>query len=209
MLRQQFLQHVAQTSDTPLMLEIVKAAGVYLYDKYDKQYLDLISGIGVSCLGHCHPEVVAAIKEQADKYLHTLVYGEYVLQPQVALATKLVSTLPPTLNSVYFVNSGAEATEGAMKLAKRYTSRPEIIACRNAYHGSTQGAVSLISDQYFTQAFRPLLPAIRHIEYNDESDLQYITTQTAAVIIETVQAEWGVRTPVGDYLKSLRQRCTA
>ena len=205
--RQLFLQHVAQTSDMPLMLEIDRAEGMYLYDEKGKAYLDLIAGIGVSCLGHCHPRVVAAVKEQSERYMHTLVYGEFVLAPQVQLAGLLAAQAPDPLDSVYFVNSGSEATEGAMKLAKRHTGRAEIIACRNAYHGSTQGAASLMNPTTFTQAFYPLLPGIRHIEYNCEEDLQKITSRTAAVILETVQAEWGVRPPEGDYLKLLRRRC--
>ncbi len=208
-LRQAFLNHMAQTSAFPLMLEIDHAAGVYLYDKDNKSYLDLIAGIGVSCLGHCHPKVVAAIKAQADLYLHTMVYGEYLLSPQIRLADLLTSHLPPSLDSVYFVNSGTEATEGAMKLAKRYTGRMEFIACRNAYHGSSQGAASLMDDPTFVQAYRPLLPGIKHIEFNCEFCLRTITEQTAAVIVETVQGEWGVRRPHGDYLKKLRQKCTA
>ncbi len=205
--RQLFLRHMAPTSDAPLLLEIEKAAGVYLYDKNKKSYIDLIAGIGVSSLGHCHPNVVAAVKEQSERYLHTMVYGEYVLAPQVELATLLTSQLPDTLNSVYFVNSGAEATEGAMKLAKRFTGRSEIIACKKAYHGSTQGAISLMNDPYFTRAFRPLLPDIDHIEFNCKYCLEKITTKTAAVIVETVQGEWGVRKPINDYLKALRKRC--
>ncbi|MCR9101501.1 MAG: aspartate aminotransferase family protein [bacterium] len=207
-LRQLFLQHVAQTSAFPLMLEIESAQGMYLHSKGGKTYLDLIAGIGVSCLGHKHPAVVEAIKSQADRYLHTLVYGEFVLAPQVQLAELLATQLPDLLESVYFVNSGTEATEGAMKLAKRYTGRAEIISCKKAYHGSTQGAASLMWPKDFTQAFHPLLPGVRHIEYNCESCLQDITTQTAAVVVETVQGEWGVRPPTHDYLKKLRQRCT-
>ena len=206
-LRNLFLQHVAQTSDAPLMLEVERAEGVYLYDSNGKKYLDLISGIGVSGVGHCHPKVIAAIREQSEKYLHTLVYGEYVLSPQVQLAKLLTDNLPDSLNSVYFVNSGSEATEGAMKLAKRYTGRSEIIACRNAYHGSTQGAASLMSPTTFTQAFYPLLPDIRHVEFNCEMCFEKITTKTACVIVETVQGEWGVRPPIEGYLKTLRERC--
>ena len=207
-LRQQFLQHVAQTSDIPMLLEIERASGSYLYDTNGKSYLDLIAGIGVSVLGHGHPAVVEAVKAQADRYMHTLVYGEYVLSPQVELASLLASLLPTSLNSVYFVNSGSEATEGAMKLAKRYTGRAEIISCREAYHGSTQGAASLMSPTTFTQAYHPLLPGIRHIDFNCEADLEHITTATACVIAETVQAEAGVRLPQNDYLKKLRKRCT-
>lgn len=206
-LRNLFLQHVAQTSDAPLMLEVERAEGVYLFDPEGKKYLDLISGIGVSGVGHCHPKVLAAIQKQSEKYLHTLVYGEYVLSPQVRLAKLLTDNLPDSLDSVYFVNSGSEATEGAMKLAKRYTGRSEIIACRHAYHGSTQGAASLMSPTTFTQAFYPLLPDIRHIEFNCEACFFKITDKTACVIVETVQGEWGVRAPLPGYLKKLRKRC--
>ncbi len=207
-LRQRFLQHVAQTSDIPMMLEIERAEGSFLFDRSGKKYLDLIAGISVSVLGHRHPAVVEAVKTQADHYLHTLVYGEYVLSPQVQLAELLARHLPSPLDSVYFVNSGSEATEGAMKLAKRFTGRAEIIACREAYHGSTQGAASLMSPKFFTQAFHPLLPGIRHIDFNSENDLEKISCQTACVILETVQAEAGVRLPQNDFLKKLRQRCT-
>jgi acetylornithine/succinyldiaminopimelate/putrescine aminotransferase len=207
-LRQQFLQHVAQTSDIPMLLEIERAEGSFLLDTAGKRYLDLIAGISVSVLGHRHPDVVAAVKLQADKYLHTLVYGEYVLSPQVELASLLAAHLPESLNSVYFTNSGTEATEGAMKLAKRYTGRPEIVACREAYHGSTQGAASLMSPTTFTQAYHPLLPGIRHINFNVEEDLEKITAQTACVILEPVQAEAGVRLPQNAYLEKLRKRCT-
>ncbi len=207
-LRQRFLQHVAQTSDIPMMLEIERAEGSFLFDRSGKKYLDLIAGISVSVLGHRHPAVVEAVKTQADHYLHTLVYGEYVLSPQVQLAELLARHLPSPLDSVYFVNSGSEATEGAMKLAKRFTGRAEIIACREAYHGSTQGAASLMSPKFFTQAFHPLLPGIRHIDFNSENDLEKISCRTACVILETVQAEAGVRLPQNDFLKKLRQRCT-
>ncbi|MCG8329614.1 MAG: aspartate aminotransferase family protein [Chitinophagales bacterium] len=206
-LRQLFLKHLAQTSEFPLMLEIERADGMYLFDSDGKQYMDLIAGIGVSGLGHRHPYVIEATKKQLDSYLHTLVYGEFVLAPQVQLASLLTSNLPDSLDSVYFVNSGAEATEGAMKLAKRYTGRAEIVACKNAYHGSTQGAASLMWPKDFTQAFHPLLPGIQHIEFNCEKDLQQITEKTAAVIMETVQGEWGVRRPEKEYLKKVRQRC--
>lgn len=206
-LRQLFLRHVAQTNDIPLQLEIERAEGCYLFDPKGEKYLDLISGISVSSLGHCHPEVVKAIKEQADKYLHTLVYGEYVLSPQVQLANLMTNHLPPQLDSVYFVSSGSEATEGAMKLAKRTTGRSKIIACRNAYHGSTQGAASLMSPTDFTQAFHPLLPGIQHIEFNNEADLDKIDCQTACVVIETVQAESGVTLPKDNFLQKLRKKC--
>lgn len=208
-LRQLFLKNLAQTSAFPLMLEIDRAEGMYLYDTDGKAYLDLIAGIGVSSLGHRHTRVVEAAKAQMDRYLHTMVYGEYVLAPQVRLAKLITDNLPDLLDSVYFVNSGTEATEGAMKLAKRYTGRAEIIAAKNAYHGSTQGAASLMWPKDFTQAFHPLLPGIRHIEFNEEHDLSQITEKTAAVIVETVQAECGLQRPKADYLKKLRQRCNA
>ncbi|MEQ8706579.1 MAG: aspartate aminotransferase family protein [Phaeodactylibacter sp.] len=207
-LRQLFLQHVAQTSAFPLMLEVETAKGMYLHSKDGKSYLDLIAGIGVSCLGHRHPAIVEAAKAQLDRYLHTLVYGEFVLAPQVQLAELLAKQLPDPLESVYFVNSGTEATEGAMKLAKRYTGRAEIVSCKKAYHGSTQGAASLMWPKDFTQAFHPLLPGIRHIDYNCEWCLQQITERTAAVVVETVQGEWGVRPPGEGYLKKLRHRCS-
>ncbi len=207
-LRQLFLQHLAPTSAFPLLLQVDRAEGVYLFDETGKSYIDLISGIGVSGLGHCHPKVVAAIQQQSQRYLHTMVYGEYVLSPQVELAQLLAQHLPASLDSVYFVNSGTEATEGAMKLAKRYTGRFEIISCINAYHGSTQGAISLMNNEELTQGFRPLLPGIRHIDFNCEFCLQKISEETAAVIVETVQGEWGVRKPQKAFLQKLRARCT-
>ena len=206
-IRQLFLRHLAQTSTSPMMLEIDRAEGMYLYDPSGKAYMDLIAGIGVSALGHRHPKVVEAIKQQTDCYLHTLVYGEFVLSPQVKLAKLLADQLPDPLESIYFVNSGTEATEGAMKLAKRYTGRAEIIACHKAYHGSTQGAASLMNPTSFTRAYYPLLPGVTHILFNCETWLQKIITKTAAVIVETVQGEWGIRPPREDYLKKLRLRC--
>ncbi len=206
--RQLFLNHVAQTSAFPLSLEIVASEAMYLIDNQGKKYMDLIAGIGVSCLGHRYPTVIEAAKNQLDRYLHTIVYGEFVLSPQVELATLLTQHLPQHLDSVYFVNSGTEATEGAMKLAKRYTGRSEIVAFKNSYHGSTQGAMSLNSDTYFTQAYRPLLPDIKHIEFNCEWCLREITEKTACVIVETVRAEVGIQTPINDFLKKLRQKCT-
>lgn len=205
-LRQLFLQHVAQTSSAPLALEISRAEGLYLFDSAGKRYLDLIAGIGVSCLGHRHPRVEAAVQEQVGRYWHTLVYGEYVLAPQVQLATLLAEQLPG-LDAVYFVNSGAEATEGAMKLAKRYAGRPDFVACRQAYHGSTQGAASLMSPTDFTLPYHPLLPGIRHIGFNNTADLAVIDRHTAAVIVETVQAECGIRLPDAAWLQALRRRC--
>lgn len=205
--RQLFLNHLAQTSPAPLALEIVRSEGVYLYDTNDKKYLDVIAGISVSVLGHRHPAVVNAIKNQVDLYMHTLVYGEFVLSPQIKLVSLLTSLLPENLSSVYLVNSGSEATEGAMKLAKKYTGRSEIISAKFAYHGSTQGAASLMFPTTFTEAFFPLLPHINHIDFNCLSCLERITNKTAAVILETVQAEFGVRIPHGDFLKQVADRC--
>jgi acetylornithine/succinyldiaminopimelate/putrescine aminotransferase len=205
--RQLFLNHLAQTSPAPLALEIVRSEGVYLYDADDKKYLDVIAGISVSVLGHRHPAVVDAIKNQVDLYMHTLVYGEFVLSPQIKLVSLLTSLLPENLSSVYLVNSGSEATEGAMKLAKKYTGRSEIISAKFAYHGSTQGAASLMFPTTFTEAFFPLLPHINHIDFNCLSCLDRITNKTAAVILETVQAEFGVRLPHGNFLKQFADRC--
>lgn len=206
--RQLFLNHLAQTSDAPLLIEIERAAGVFMYGSKDrKQYMDLISGIGVSNIGHCHPKVVQAIQEQSQKYMHLMVYGEFVQSPQVILATKLIETLPPSLDAVYLVNSGSEATEGAIKLAKRYTNRREIISCKNAYHGSSHGALSVMGNEFFKQSYRPLLPGITHIKYNNLEDLSLITEQTAAVIIETIQGEAGVRIADKEYMQALRKRC--
>lgn len=206
--RQLFLNHVAQTSDTPLALEIEKAEGVYLTDVSGKRYMDLISGISVSNVGHRHPKVVEAIHKQLEHYMHLMVYGEYIQSPQVRLAKKLTDLLPSTLSSVYFVNSGSEAIEGAMKLSKRYTGRTEIISFKNAYHGSTQGSLSIMGNEEFKSAFRPLLPDTTQIEFNNEKQLQYITQRTAAVVVETIQGEAGAIVPQNDFLKKLRTRCT-
>jgi acetylornithine/succinyldiaminopimelate/putrescine aminotransferase len=205
--RANFLAHVAQTSPAPMGLEIAGGAGVYLEDTDGKRYLDLIAGIGVSCLGHNHPTVVKAVRDQAGRYMHTLVYGEFVLAPQAELAALLTSRLPASLDSVYFVNSGTEATEGAMKLAKRATGRAEIISAKRAYHGSTQGAASLQWPKDFTQAFHPLLPGISHLDFNCDYCLHRITERTAAVVLETVQAEWGIRKPRPEWLRAVRKRC--
>lgn len=205
--RQLFLQHVAQTSDAPLMLEIERAEGMYLFGPNGQQWMDIIAGISVSNLGHCHPAVVKAVQEQAATYMHTLVYGEMVMSPQVQLANLLSSLLPETLNSVYFTNSGTEATEGAMKLVKRATGRREIVSCYHSYHGSSQGALSMMGDEYWRRAFRPLLPGIRQIRYNVAEDLQFITSETAAVFLEPVQAESGVTVPDKNYLKAVSNRC--
>ena len=227
--RQLFFQHVAQTSDSPLALEIDRAEGIYIYgptfggptfggptpggpsvdpSASPKCYMDLISGIGVSNVGHRHPKVLDAIQKQLDKYLHLMVYGEYVQTPQTQLAQALADTLPAGLDNVYFTNSGTEAVEGAMKLAKRYTGRTEIISCINAYHGATQGALSLSGDENFKRNYRPLLPGIRHIRYNNRADIEKVGCRTAAVVMEVVAAEAGVRVPDAGYLQAVHQRCT-
>ena len=206
-MRANFLRHVAQTSPAPMGLEIAGGEGVYLIDAAGKRYLDLIAGIGVSALGHNHPAVVEAVQRQAGTYMHTLVYGEFVLSPQVELATLLCAQLPDSLDNVYFTNSGTEAVEGAMKLAKRVTGRSEIIAATRSYHGSTQGAASLMWPKDFTRPFHPLLPGIRHLDFNCDACLDRITDRTAAVILETVQAEWGIRPPRAEWLQAVRQRC--
>lgn len=205
--RQLFLSHVAQTSPAPLMLEIERAAGCYLYDNQGKEYLDLIAGISVSNMGHSYPTVVEAVKQQAEKYMHLLVYGEFVQSPQTQYAAAIAKHLPDTLNNVYFTNSGAEAVEGALKLAKRYTNRTRIVSFKNAYHGSTHGALSIIGDEYFKRSFRPLLPDTLQLTFNDVRQLQLIDKHTACVIVETVQTESGINGPTNDYLKLLRQRC--
>src|SRR5678810_62172 len=207
-LRHLFLQHIAQTSSAPLALEIVKAEGCELTDASGKKYIDLIGGISVANVGHRHPKVVEAIKKQLDQYMHVMVYGEFVQSPQVQYAKLLTDHLPPLLNSVYFTNSGAEAVEGAMKLSKRATGRTEIIAFKNSYHGSTQGALSIIGDEYWRNAYRPLLPNVLHLNYNSFEDLAIITDQTACVIAETIQAEAGIIIPSKEWMQALRKRCT-
>ncbi|HEX7756925.1 MAG TPA: aspartate aminotransferase family protein [Niabella sp.] len=203
-----FLRHVAQTSAAPLSLEIAKAKGSSLFDVAGKEYIDLIGGISVANTGHGHPVVIEAIKQQLDQYLHVMVYGEVVQSPQVQYAKLLSDHLPEQLNSVYFTNSGAEAVEGAMKLAKRYTNRTKIIAAKNSYHGSTQGALSILGDEYWRNAYRPLLPGILHIDYNSYDWLDEIDPATACVILETVQAEGGIIKPQKEWIRAVRQKCT-
>ena len=211
--RELFLKNVAQTSDFPLSLEIERAEGVYMYGKEGKAYMDLISGIGVSNVGHRHPKVTKAIHNQVDKYLHLMVYGEYIQTPQLLLAEALVKTLDkgcrkyPVLDNVYFTNSGTEAVEGAMKLAKRYTGRQEIISCVNAYHGATQGALSLSGSENFKRNYRPLLPEIKQIRHGSFEDIQLITFKTAAIFIEIIGGESGVRVPDYQYFIELRKQC--
>jgi acetylornithine/N-succinyldiaminopimelate aminotransferase len=206
--RQLFLQHIGQTSDLPLMLEIESAEGIWLFSPDGRKYADLISGVSVSNIGHRHPHVIQAIKNQLDKHMHLMVYGEYIQAPQVKLAKLLADNLPSELNCTYFVNSGSEAIEGALKLAKRYTGRAEIIAFRNAYHGSTQGALSVMGGEEYKNSFRPLLPAITFLEFNNRSDLGKINTDVACVIIEPIQGEAGVRMPHDGFLKALREKCS-
>jgi len=206
-LRQLFLDHLGQTSISPLLLEIERAEGSFLYGREGQDYLDLISGVSVSNTGHRHPAVVAAIKEQADKYLHLMVYGEVVQSPQVEFAVRLASLLPPSLQSVFYVNSGSEAIEGAIKLARRYTGRNEIIYFRNAYHGSTTGALSVQGSELYRNAFRPLMPSTTMAEFNSPGAAEMISDSTAAVLVEPVQAEAGVIQPADGFLESLRKAC--
>ncbi|MFI5149439.1 MAG: aspartate aminotransferase family protein [Bacteroidia bacterium] len=201
-----FFRHIAQTSEAPLALEIERASGSWLYTPQGK-YLDLISGISVSNTGHCHPHVIHAIKNQLDKYLHTMVYGEHIQGPQVLFAKALAARLPSSLSSVYFTNSGAEAVEGAMKLAKRSTGRSGFVSFRNAYHGSTQGALSLMGSETFKNAFRPLLPDMLHLSYNVTETLDQITDHTAAVFAEPIQGEAGVIPSTPEFMNALRERC--
>lgn len=203
-----FLKHIGQTTANPLLLEISHAKGIFLYDLEGRKYTDLISGISVSSLGHNNSDVKKAVKKQLKKHLHLMVYGEMIQSIQVKLVLELLQTLPPQLDNIYFVNSGSEATEGAMKLAKKYTNRSQCIAMKAAYHGSTHGALSLCGDEYFRNAYRPLLPAILSLNFNNFEDLKQITEETAAVFVETIQAEAGVMLPQEHYLKALRIRCT-
>ena len=206
--RQLFLNHVGQTSEAPLALEIVKAKGSTMWDADGKAYIDLIAGISVCNVGHCHPKVIAAIKKQVDEYMHVMVYGELVEGPQVAYAKRVTDLLPATLNAVFYTASGSEATEGAMKLAKRFTGRTQIISFKNSYHGSTQGALSIMGDEYWRNAFRPLLPDTMQLDYNCFKALESITERTACVVAETIQAEAGVLVPQNGWLAALRTRCT-
>jgi acetylornithine/succinyldiaminopimelate/putrescine aminotransferase len=205
--KENFLSYLAQTSQSPAAIEIERAEGSFLFGPGGKKYIDLMSGIAVAGSGHRHPKVLEAIKAQLDNYLHVMVYGEFILSPQVKLAKYICSFLPPSLNSVYLVNSGAEAVEGAIKLAKRTTGRSEIISFINSYHGSTHGALSVTGNEDLKRAFRPLLPDVRHIRYNSINDLEYISKRTACVIAEPVQGEAGCIPGEVDFMKALRQKC--
>jgi acetylornithine/succinyldiaminopimelate/putrescine aminotransferase len=206
--REVLLRHLAPTSDSPMGLDIERAEGVYMYSPEGKRYLDLIAGISVSNVGHRHPKVVNAIKNQVDKHLHLMVFGEYLQSPQVTFANALTSTLPDSLDSVYFVSSGSEAVEGAIKLAKKVTGRSGLVSFENAYHGSTTGALSLMGNEEFKHPFYPLLPETSVIRHGNFGDLEKITTETAAVFLETIQGEAGIRVPSVEYIQTLRNRCT-
>jgi len=202
-----FYKYVAQTSPEPIAIEVDRAQGIYFYDKSEKKYIDLISGIAVCNMGHSHPEIINAVKEQLDKYMHLMVYGELIQQPQVELAEKLCARLPASLNAVFFVNSGSEAVEGALKLAKRYTGCTQLIHFENAYHGSSHGALSVMGNEAYKTAFQPLLPDTKAIRFGVEEDLPEITEKTAAMIVELIQGEAGVRIAPAEYWKKLKQRC--
>jgi len=206
-MRSDFFTYQAQTTAHPLGIEISHANGSYVYDVNGKEYLDFIAGVSANSLGHNHPNVKKAIIEQVEKYTHVMVYGEFIQQPQVELCKLLCNQLPSQLQSVYLTNSGAEATEGALKLAKRTTGRFEVIAAKNGYHGNTQGAMSVSGNEEQNRAFRPLVPGIKFIEFNNDNQLQKITTQTAAVILETIQGGAGFIIPKNDYLSKVKQRC--
>ncbi len=203
-----FLQHVGQTSPFPLGLEIVKAQGIYFYDNTGKQYIDLVSGVSVSNVGHSNKIVIDAIKQQADKYLHLMVYGEFIQEPQVNFAKRIIEQLPEPFESVYFVNSGSEAVEGAMKLAKRITGRRQILAFKNAYHGSTHGALSIYGGNQLNQSVQPLLPEVGFMEFNNISTLDAITNKTACVVMEVIQSEAGIIWATNEFLQAVKQKCT-
>ncbi|NIJ44724.1 acetylornithine/succinyldiaminopimelate/putrescine aminotransferase [Wenyingzhuangia heitensis] len=206
-LRDQFFRHQAQTTPHALAIEVVRAEGSYVYGTDGKEYLDFIAGVSANSLGHNHPKVSKAIKDQVDAYTHVMVYGEFIQQPQTELCKLLSDLLPENLNTVYLVNSGTEATEGALKLAKRATGRAEVVAAKNAYHGNTQGAMSVCGTEIQNSAFRPLIPGTKFITFNNEKELEKITEQTAAVILETIQGGAGFITSKNDYLAKVRKRC--
>ena len=210
-LRKQFLEHVGQTSPSPMLVEVARAEGSFFYTPEGKRYFDLVAGVSVSNVGHGNPDVVKAVQQQVADYMHVMVYGEMVERPQVEYATRLAELLPESLDCIYFVNSGAEAVEVALKLAKRYTGRTELISMRRAYHGSTHGAMSMMGTpegEEWKAEFRPLLPDVKSINFNSFEDLEHITERTAGVLCEVVQGEAGVRLPNPEWLKALRQRCT-
>jgi len=202
-----FLKHLAPTSLNPLLLEVADSAGIFIFDKSGRSYIDLISGVSVSNLGHQNPEIIGAVKDQAGKYMHLMVYGEYIQSPQLEYAKLLTRLLPENLNCIYLVNSGSEAVEGALKLAKKFTGRFEIIAMKNAYHGSTHGTLSIMGNESLKNSFRPLLPGIKFIEFNNPGEIERITVNTACVITEPIQGEAGIIVPDEKYLELLREQC--
>ena len=203
-----FLKHQGQTNQSPYLIDIDKAEGIYIHDKNGKSYMDMIAGVAVNNIGHCHPKVTSAMKQQIDKHLHVMVYGEFIQDTQLAFANKLTSLLPSKLNCVYTVNSGTEANEAALKLAKRVTGRTELISFRGSYHGSTHGSMSVSGNEIKKQAFRPLLSDVRFLNFNSIEDLKNITHKTAGVIIETIQGDAGVRIPSVEFLSELRKKCS-
>ena len=205
--RQLFFQHLAQTSDKPIGIEVASANGIYIHDVAGKAFIDMIAGFSVCNIGHSHPAVIHAIKEQVEKYMHVIVYGEFVQAPQVQYAKAITALLPENLDAVYFTNSGAEATEGAMKLAKRVTGRTKIVSFKGAYHGSTQGALSVMGDEYFKNAFRPLLPDILQLRYNNFEDIELIDNTVACVLVELVQAETGITPADKKWIAALKEKC--
>ena len=209
MVKNDFLTYQAQTSPYPLSIEVKKAKGSYIYDSNGKKYLDFVAGVSACSLGHCHPKVVSAIRKQSKKYLHVMVYGEFAQEPAVNLSKELIDLLPENHQSIYLTNSGTEAIEGALKLAKRATGRSELIGALNSYHGSTHGALSLLGSEHQKVGYRPLLPDTRFIQFNSLADLENITTKTAAVLLETIQGGAGFILPENDYLKKVKERCDA
>ena len=203
-----FVEFQGQTNQHPFLIDVESAKGIYIYDKSGKSYMDMIAGVAVNNIGHCHPKVIDAMKQQLDKHLHVMVYGEFIQDAQLLFAKMLVSLLPPSLNSVYTVNSGTEANEAALKLAKRVTGRSELVSFRGSYHGSTHGSMSVSGNEVKKQAFRPLIPDVRFLRFNSHEDLLQITSKTAGVIVETVQGDAGVRIPEKSFMKALRARCT-
>ena len=206
-MKEEFLQYQAPTSLYPLGLEVERAEGSYIYDTQGKAYLDFVAGVSACTLGHCHPKVVKAIQEQVSKYMHVMVYGEYAQAPAVEFCKLLAENLPDPLETTYLVNSGTEAIEGSIKLAKRATGRSQIIAARKAYHGNTQGSLSIMDYELRKQPFRPLLPDVAWIEFNNEKEIEKITTKTAGVVLETIQGGAGFITPENNYLLKVKKRC--
>lgn len=203
-----FLTHQGQTNQSPYLIDVDRAEGIYIYDKNGKRYMDMIAGVAVNNIGHNHPKVIEAIKQQLDKHLHVMVYGEYLQDSQLALAENLASILPESLNCSYIVNSGTEANEAALKLAKRFTGRQQIVSCKNSYHGSTHGSLSATGNETKQSSFKPLLPQVDYITFNDIESLELITDKTACVLIETIQGDAGLRKPTQQFITALREKCT-